>query len=598
MTYSFFFLILPFLTVGRAANDWTKPCVSGVCSWDLPSTNGSTPSGSLKIWGSQTAISDITEAAGWKILGCDPDALTQDIRLVCMGGDMCQHLYEGHGAVDTIVRLPASCGKGPFARIAKTWVSQDQSLPASLAARIVRRTGADPQVQALTLDTNFAAADNAKTGAVNLAIMGANVPGINDILANDPSVTASQRRSRVNKRGLTNFVVKAAKSISDAVSGVNTVDINKSKALPAVDFSKKANLFSQSLSCPPITAKMSVDVDATAHAVVTLGVAASGTIVPPKSLTLLRTGLTADLNGELDLTADLSGSLSSPSIKLFEAGIPGLDFPGILSVGPTFVVTANAKATLDLNVDMKVGLNYHIDKAQLVFPPNGQKASGFSLGQTPLKLSADTKAAATGTVEGHIVPAINLGISALGVVDATVFLNLDASATMTLKVDAQAVYSDDAPTSASLDAPAAASEVAVSTDSSASFGGSFVISAGLDVNAGATGSFFGLFDKSTKVSLFKKNFELLRVRYSINCAGAPLTFVLYQLENLRSQQRYQARIFYASHSSCCASRITESGTLLPGQGKRACGSGRPVYRRQEVCKRLWFQFLADFSCSL
>jgi hypothetical protein len=58
-------------------------------------------------WGSHTAIGDITEAAGWKILGCSPDALSQNIRLVCMdGSDMCQHLYQGHGAVDTLVRLP------------------------------------------------------------------------------------------------------------------------------------------------------------------------------------------------------------------------------------------------------------------------------------------------------------------------------------------------------------------------------------------------------------------------------------------------------------------------------------------------------------
>ncbi|KAJ7792273.1 hypothetical protein B0H13DRAFT_2516295 [Mycena leptocephala] len=330
MTYSVL-LILSFLSAARAANDWTKPCVSGVCSYDLPSTNGSTSSGTMKIWGSKTAIGDITEAAGWKILGCSPDVLTQDIRLVCTGAtSMCQHLYQGHGAVDTIVRLPESCGKGP-----------------SIAARIVRRDGSQPQVQAITLDTNFAAANNSNTGTVNLAIKGANVPGVNDILDGTPS--ASQRRSRLNRPQLRNFVTDAADSISNALSSVNTVSINKSKALPAADFSKKASLFEKSIDCPPITAEASVGIDATAHAVVTVGVAATGTIVPPKITDFsLLASLTADLNGELTLKAELSGTLDSGNIKLFEAGIPGVDFPGILSIGPTFVVNARGTATAEL----------------------------------------------------------------------------------------------------------------------------------------------------------------------------------------------------------------------------------------------------------
>ncbi|KAF7378215.1 hypothetical protein MSAN_00246200 [Mycena sanguinolenta] len=122
-------------------------------------------------WGSNTAIGDITEAAGWKILNCSPDVLTQDIRLVCMGEtSMCQHLFSGHGAVDTIVRLSEDCGKGPFARVQKSWIPADQSMPADIAARIVRRDGSQPQVQALTLDTNFTAVDSSKLDKLNFLL--------------------------------------------------------------------------------------------------------------------------------------------------------------------------------------------------------------------------------------------------------------------------------------------------------------------------------------------------------------------------------------------------------------------------------------------
>lgn len=60
-------------------------------------------------------------------------------------------------------------------------------------------------------------------------------------------------------------------------------------------------------------------------------------------------------------------------------------------------------------------------------------------------------------------------------------------------------------------APAKNNDPSVVKDGSASFGGCFEIGAGLDVNAGADANFFGLFDKGTKVSLFSRKFEILKV---------------------------------------------------------------------------------------
>ena len=47
----------------------------------------------------------------------------------------------------------------------------------------------------------------------------------------------------------------------------------------------------------------------------------------------------------------------------------------ILTLGPSFQVNAQAKAALDLDVALSVGINYKIDNAELVFPPNGKQAS-------------------------------------------------------------------------------------------------------------------------------------------------------------------------------------------------------------------------------
>jgi hypothetical protein len=57
----------------------------------------------------------------------------------------------------------------------------------------------------------------------------------------------------------------------------------------------------------------------------------------------------------------------------------------ILTIGPSFKIDAQATAKLDLGVDLTVGLNYNINGAQLVFPPNSganQNQGAFNIGDT------------------------------------------------------------------------------------------------------------------------------------------------------------------------------------------------------------------------
>ncbi|KAF7368686.1 hypothetical protein MVEN_00193100 [Mycena venus] len=427
---SSFFVIAPLLAVVNAANDWSVACTTGECSYDIPTTNGSTASGTVTIWGSQDAISDITTAADWEILDCDPNALAQDIRLVCNSASdsKCSHLYQNTGAVNKIVRLPENCGSSAFARVAKAWVPDDQSIPSSIAARLVRRDGAQPQVKALSLDTNFGAVDWSKTGQVNIAIQGANVPGASGTIQIPPS----RRTTRLSQRGLIDFVKGAISSIAS-----NSVDLSKNIDLPPLDLQKKINLFNKSIDCGPVTAKVSADVDGSVHAVASVGVAATGTIIPPKITDL---GLVATLNGNvqgtLSLTADVAGSVDSGKIQLVSLGIPGLDIPGIFSLGPTFTVDAQATANLDVNLDVETQINLDINNAQLSFPPWVRQRARWER-VLHRRYAPDVKA--TGTLAVHLIPALNFGVSAFGgKAKAEIDLALDTSASLKLSLEASA----------------------------------------------------------------------------------------------------------------------------------------------------------------
>lgn len=120
-----------------------------------------------------------------------------------------------------------------------------------------------------------------------------------------------------------------------------------------------------------------------------------------------------------------------------------------------------------------------------------------------LNLALSPSVRANGKVEAHLIPTLNLGISALGdVAEATVFLNLDASATATLNLEAKL--------------PGAAATIGrrdelEARQQEASFGGCFDVKAGFSVNAGADASFFAVFDTGTSVTLFEKEFELFQV---------------------------------------------------------------------------------------
>ena len=107
-------------------------------------------------------MSDITPAAGWHILDCDPKSLEpQTIRLVCESEDAkdagCDALNEG-GAENTVVRLPNSCAQGPFARLVRIWDSEDQNIPDEARRKFRKRTVAAPgTVQNAIIDFDFAA---------------------------------------------------------------------------------------------------------------------------------------------------------------------------------------------------------------------------------------------------------------------------------------------------------------------------------------------------------------------------------------------------------------------------------------------------------
>ncbi|KAJ7118052.1 hypothetical protein C8R44DRAFT_878693 [Mycena epipterygia] len=475
--FSSILVIVPFLAVINAANDWNTPCVTGQCSYG--SSSDERPVGRhTENLGSENAITDITPTADWQIIDCDLNALS---KISASAVRTPLRAFRNPGCPPTS-RFP------PPSRHAYSAVTARPLFRYLDHASIIYPPPPPPVVKALSIDTDFDAVDWTQNGKVNFGINAANVPGV----ATDIQVPGS-RRSRRSRRGIlgglktkighigsevTSAVGNAATKVeagatsvlgditseagniatkvisavgsaetiaSNAINATNNIGGDKTFTIKPITFDQSKNLFNTSSSCGPVTRSLSVDMAVNATVTPSLTITVAGTFVPPDITTFKAVAdLTAQISGTLTLSAELTGHISSSKITVFQAGIPGLDLPGILTLGPSFEIDAELDGDVDLTMDLAVGLNLDVNNAQLIFPPDASTAdsSAFSLGNTPLKLSASPSVQATGTLTAHLIPTLNFGISALsGKGQANLFAALDTSAALVLSLDASAQIS-------------------------------------------------------------------------------------------------------------------------------------------------------------
>ncbi|KAK2462663.1 hypothetical protein APHAL10511_005396 [Amanita phalloides] len=434
-------------------------------------------------WGPSTAISDITPAAGWRILGeCDEHAMNQKLRLVCDSpSSHCSHLFSDGGPKDKIVRLPDWCGPNPFARVAEASISADQSLPPTLAAKLWKRDGQVPSVHALQLDTEFHKIDSAGVEPIRFAIQAATIPMEHDI---DTHVTVNERSRRLVSRryddivsrsmdsireGIVNHgnndvdhvdnaiedledighaartsfkkgVKKATEAIKvDAKKAVETIKVDMKKAAETIKadakkvakkaekvvknidfgpiiFDRNVTLVGVTINCPPL---LSLGLKMTLNPVIrangTIGVVVVGTLKPLHVADFSTlTKLSASVTGFLAVTADVAAVWDTGRTPLYEMGLPGMDFPGILSLGPKLKISAQTKLTVDLSVGARIGINYHVKNALIYHPQRpGRRSSveSFGLKNSPLHLSATPYVEGFGQAEAK-VPIISISFGA------------------------------------------------------------------------------------------------------------------------------------------------------------------------------------------
>ncbi|TFY68013.1 hypothetical protein EVG20_g3723 [Dentipellis fragilis] len=476
-------------------NNWSVPCTQGQCSYDLPAHT--LTSGTIQLTGSSNGISDITEAAGWKIIDCDANSTSQTIRMICMNNNTdCNHVMQ-NGPVHKVVRLPENCGSMPFARVANHSIAEDQSIPPSIKRSLLfRRDNGTAQdlVHALTVDTNFAAANATATGNVSFAFQGVNVPGNNGTF--NLTAPTSRKRQYISRPVIAARHRESTEAL-DRRFKIGGFNDTSSTNLPAVDVSVDKTLIDLKTTCDGVSLDVEVDINAKAQANIVVGATLAGQVIPPG---ISQFDVFVEMNGDIDATLNLKaaaeGSFDSGPVEIFQAGLPGLSVKDIFNIGPEFTVDAQVNGEVDLELDMSVDLAYSITNARAQFPSTQNEANGgnsnFKPADTNFALSADPSFSGSAQLQAHLIPKISLGFQVLGIAGVDAFVDLDASATLSLNGSAQATGGVGS----------------AGKSGSASGQGCVDVSTGLDVNIGVEGNFFSLFDDSAQVSLFNKDFDI------------------------------------------------------------------------------------------
>ncbi|KAJ7763215.1 hypothetical protein DFH07DRAFT_770937 [Mycena maculata] len=426
--------------------------------------------------GASQAVSDITPTGGWVVLACDAGSLVQDIRLVCSTSS-CEHLFEGQGAIDTVIRLPETCGLGASARVTNIQVDSNQSLPSNVSAIIEHTGNITSTVFLLSVDVDFAAANSTRTGPISFSLKGYNFP-------------ADTSNSNITTRGL---------QTRDNWTAFNKTD---SEDFPILNIDETFPLVSKDIDCDGITASVSAGFSTNIQATVSAGAIAIGTIIPPIITELaVFAGLDASVLGTLNLLASATSSIATGKVSLYSVSLAGINFPGIFSLGtidglqPTFGIYGELVTDLDTDVSVSVDLAYNVNNAQVFIPAAAQTLGGsFSLADTSLTLSVLPGVTSNTTVEAHIIPEVKIGLNAFSIITADVYFDVDGTATITLD----------------LDSSANATATGDGTDAaSGSVNGSVDIVAAFSTTVGVTGSIFGISDSDSD-TLFSDEWTLYK----------------------------------------------------------------------------------------
>ncbi|KAF9480694.1 hypothetical protein BDN70DRAFT_992496 [Pholiota conissans] len=383
------------------------------------------------------SVSSLDVESHWVIVGCNPTSdQAQQVLAYCSkpmneSGTGCGHVFIGQ-AQHTIVKMPSSCGKGPYARVVGLDVHSDQN---ALPAMHNSLKPASESVHLLNFDYNFLAIPESN-GPVYMRVDASDLPDYWDEVVDSPP----ERRQWLQERGLWKEKTLTRRWWGSFTGWLDKLNTVKTKSTTTRQFlwSDTYPIFSQSESCPgppAFESSMNIEVSGAAQFSARYGFYLQGQIVPP-SVQAAYLFFSSDADARADFTVEGTASVSydSSMVQLASFGFPGLYYPGILTIGPSLVLEGYITGQLSISGQFTASLAYQFPSVDFTLGKSSSDQTPGLLNPTAvvpplnkpipdINWSVDLH----GDLSVHIVPQVQMGVSILGgaLVDAQAFIRAD-----------------------------------------------------------------------------------------------------------------------------------------------------------------------------
>ncbi|KAK6987473.1 chitin-binding type-1 domain-containing protein [Favolaschia claudopus] len=386
------------------------------------------------------SVSSLDLASDWVIHGCDRSSdQPQEVLAHCsksLDGDDsgCGHVFITQ-AEHTIVRMPTTCGRGPYARVVSLVPHDDQD---ALPSHLRRALPENELVYSLKFDYDFAAVPDAN-GPILMRADVTDMPGYwNEMIntAPDEGTTSTKRSNRkrdyhqpeeLERRWFGTFARWVEKL--NTVKNGNSISRN-------FHWSDTYTIFHQEESCPNFSSSLDITVAGMAQANSRFGYYLEATIVPPaiqQCYVYLSAGASAQAT--FTITGLAEAHFGTERAEIISFGFPGLYYPGLLTLGPSLHLYGELTGQLSMSGSYKTSVGYEFPSIDLTFgkEDTNNDVEEISNGVDPnfnnngFDYSFGANVNLEGGVEAHLVPSLQLGISVLGgsVLDAQVFAEAD-----------------------------------------------------------------------------------------------------------------------------------------------------------------------------
>ncbi|KAJ6492287.1 hypothetical protein C8R45DRAFT_990838 [Mycena sanguinolenta] len=366
------------------------------------------------------SVSSMDLESDWVVTDCDATSdqpQTVNAYCTCPVDDEdcgCGHVFLGQ-ATHTIVKMPSSCGLGPYARVVSLQAHPDQT---AMSARFAGRKRDTDPVYSLSFDYAFVT----------------DMPGYWDAIIDSPPDTGSSLRKRNlnfhQPRGLEYMEKRWFGSFSNWLSKLNT--ISKSDSISRnFHWSDTYTIFHQEESCPNFQSSLDISVSGYAAVNTQFGYYLEAKIVPPS----VQQAYVYFKAAAFTMTGVASASWTSGRYELINFGFPGLYYPGLLTLGPSLHLYGELSGQISLSGTLKTSVSYTFPNLDLSFgkQDSNDGQSNFGNSVTPTNNFGSNNYAfgwnvqLSGSADVHLVPSLQLGVSVLGgsLINAQVFVEAD-----------------------------------------------------------------------------------------------------------------------------------------------------------------------------